>query len=69
VYDLKGKFTRNFKCEKGLNYNNHCIEESPLAFLAAHRFPEDFMFQLTKEGFANLKSQFATSDNFHENCS
>ncbi len=25
------------------------------------RFPEDFMFQLTKEEFANLKSQFATS--------
>lgn len=25
------------------------------------RFPEDFMFQLTDEEFANLKSQFATS--------
>jgi len=25
------------------------------------RFPEDFMFQLSKEEFANLKSQFATS--------
>jgi len=25
------------------------------------RFPEDFMFQLTKEEFYNLKSQFATS--------
>ena len=25
------------------------------------RFPEDFMFQLTKEQFENLKSQFATS--------
>ena len=25
------------------------------------RFPDDFMFQLTKEEFANLKSQFATS--------
>ena len=25
------------------------------------RFPEDFMFQLTKEEWANLKSQFATS--------
>jgi len=25
------------------------------------RFPEDFMFQLTAEEFANLKSQFATS--------
>jgi len=25
------------------------------------RFPKDFMFQLTKEEFANLKSQFATS--------
>jgi len=25
------------------------------------RFPGDFMFQLTKEGFENLKSQFATS--------
>lgn len=25
------------------------------------RFPEDFMFQLTKEEFHNLKSQFATS--------
>jgi hypothetical protein len=25
------------------------------------RFPEDFMFQLTKEEFENLKSQFATS--------
>lgn len=25
------------------------------------RFPEDFMFQLTKEEFQNLKSQFATS--------
>ncbi len=24
-------------------------------------FPEDFMFQLTAEEFANLKSQFATS--------
>ena len=26
-----------------------------------HKFPEDFMFQLTKEEFENLKSQFATS--------
>ena len=25
------------------------------------RFPEDFMFQLTKEEFENLRSQFATS--------
>lgn len=25
------------------------------------RFPEDFMFQLTKEEFENLKSQFAAS--------
>lgn len=25
------------------------------------RFPEDFMFQLTKEEFGNLKSQFVTS--------
>ena len=25
------------------------------------RFPEDFMFQLTKEEFENLKSQFVTS--------
>jgi len=25
------------------------------------RFPEDFMFQLTKEEFANLRSQFVTS--------
>ncbi len=25
------------------------------------RFPEDFMFQLTKDEFENLKSQFATS--------
>jgi len=25
------------------------------------RFPHDFMFQLTEEGFKNLKSQFATS--------
>lgn len=25
------------------------------------RFPEDFMFQITKEEFENLKSQFATS--------
>ena len=25
------------------------------------RFPEDFMFRLTKEEFANLRSQFATS--------
>ena len=25
------------------------------------RFPADFMFQLTKEEFENLKSQFATS--------
>ena len=25
------------------------------------RFPDDFMFQLTKEEFENLKSQFATS--------
>jgi len=27
----------------------------------SERFPEDFMFQLTTEEFANLKSQFATS--------
>ncbi len=26
-----------------------------------NRFPEDFMFQLTKEEFENLKSQFVTS--------
>lgn len=25
------------------------------------RFPEDFMFHLTKEEFSNLKSQFAAS--------
>ncbi len=27
----------------------------------SERFPEDFMFQLTDQEFANLKSQFATS--------
>ena len=27
----------------------------------ADRFPEDFMFQLTKEGYENLRFQFATS--------
>jgi len=27
----------------------------------SERFPEDFMFQLTKEEYENLKSQFATS--------
>jgi len=27
----------------------------------SERFPSDFMFQLTEEEFANLKSQFATS--------
>lgn len=27
----------------------------------SERFPEDFMFQLSEEEFANLKSQFATS--------
>src|SRR3989338_9141389 len=27
----------------------------------SERFPEDFIFQLTAEEFANLKSQFATS--------
>ena len=27
----------------------------------SHKFPEDFMFQLTKEEFDNLKSQIATS--------
>ncbi len=26
----------------------------------AHRFPPDFMFQLTENEFENLKSQFAT---------
>ena len=26
------------------------------------RFPDDFMFQLTKDEFANLRSQFATSN-------
>jgi hypothetical protein len=26
------------------------------------RFPEDFMFELTKEGFANWRSQFVTSN-------
>ena len=28
----------------------------------SERFPEDFVFQLTKEEFANWKSQFATSN-------
>ncbi|MBI2286542.1 MAG: ORF6N domain-containing protein [Nitrosomonadales bacterium] len=28
---------------------------------AFERFPEGFMFQLTADEFANLKSQFATS--------
>ena len=27
------------------------------------RFPEDFMFQLSNQEFANLKSQFVTSKN------
>jgi ORF6N domain len=29
------------------------------------RFPDDFCFQLTREEFANLKSQFATSSGSH----
>ena len=29
----------------------------------SERFPEDFMFQLTAEEFANLRSQIATSNN------
>jgi len=31
------------------------------------RFPEDFMFQLTKEEWENLKSQNATSSNWSQN--
>jgi len=41
-------------------------EVAPRALVQAmkrnrERFPEDFMFQLTKEEYANLKSQFVTS--------
>ncbi len=32
-----------------------------------NRFPEDFMFQLTKEEMRNWKSQFATSNSDNEN--
>ena len=31
------------------------------------RFPDDFMFELTKEEFANLRSQFVTSSSLQMN--
>lgn len=60
IYHVRGKavmFDRDLAIlyQVGTKRLNEAVKRN------AKRFPEDFMFQLTKEEFESLRSQFATS--------
>ena len=62
IYEIRGKqvmldsdLARLYECNGGTRVINQAVNRN------LNRFPEDFYFQLTKEEFFNLKSQFVTS--------
>ena len=62
IYEIRGKqvmldsdLARLYECKGGTKVVNQAVNRN------IKRFPEDFYFQLSKEEFYNLKSQFVTS--------
>ena len=62
IYEIRGKqvmidsdLARLYKCKNGTKVINQAVNRN------IDRFPNDFYFQLTKDEFKNLKSQFVTS--------
>ena len=59
------KGEKPFHKNKGLlQINFYILKQTKAVSRNLDRFPDDFMFQLTKEEFENLISQFVTSS-FH----
>ena len=62
IYNIRGKqvmldsdLAKLYECKGGTKVINQAVSRNK------DRFPSDFYFQLTKEEFINLKSQFVTS--------
>ena len=62
IYEIRGQqvmldsdLARLYQCKNGTKVINQAVKRNP------NRFPEDFCFQLTREEYENLKSQFVTS--------
>ncbi len=62
IYEIRGKqvmldsdLAKLYQCANGTKTINQAVKRNLL------RFPNDFYFQLTKEEFFNLRSQFGTS--------
>ena len=62
IYEIRGKqvmldsdLAKLYQCANGTKTINQAVKRNLL------RFPDDFYFQLTKEEFFNLRSQFGTS--------
>ena len=62
IYEIRGKqvmldsdLARLYECKNGTKVINQAVNRN------IERFPSDFYFQLTKEEYSNLKSQFVTS--------
>ena len=62
IYEIRGKqvmldsdLARLYNCLNGTKTINQAVKRN------IERFPNDFYFQLTKDEFDNLKSQFGTS--------
>ena len=64
IYEIRGKqvmldsdLAKLYNCKNGTKEINQAVKRN------MDRFPEDFYFQLTKDEYDNLKSQFVTSSN------
>ena len=62
IYEIRGKQVMSdsdlamlYQCKNGVKTINQAVKRH------INRFPDRFMFQLTKDEYINLKSQFGTS--------
>ena len=62
IYEIRGKqvmldsdLAKLYECTNGTKVINQAVNRN------IDRFPKDFYFQLTKDEYKNLKSQFVTS--------
>ena len=62
IYEVRGKqvmldsdLAKLYGCKNGTKVINQALNRN------IERFPKDFYFQLTKDEYKNLKSQFVTS--------
>ena len=62
IYEIRGKqvmldsdLAKLYQCKNGTKEINQAVKRNPM------KFPSDFCFQLTKEEYLDLRSQFVTT--------